>query len=404
MSATLIRGKYLVCRATGRDSIALYEDAAMFQRDGEILEIGPYRTLKASHSEVPELGSAQHLVMPGLVNAHHHLGVSHPIAGCMDGSLELWLSEVWARRDVDPYLDTLWGATQLLRSGVTTVMHNVVRWIVPSGDSLLSVSDAVLRGYREAGMRVAYSVGMKQHNLVAYGSDEDFLRGLPATLAEDLRKRMRESMTAQGYLALFEELQRRHAGGDRVRLLLSPSNVQWASDSLLQDAKAMAAKHHAGIHMHLSETPYQSVYAQRTYGKSAVAHLAELDFLGPELSCAHGVWLDDEDIERLAAARTTICHNPSSNLRLKSGIAPVQRMLSRGIAVALGADRAASTTTRNYCRRCASPRRCIAASATMRRASRRRIYCRWRPRTARAPAGSTKKSAPWSVASAPTWC
>ena len=131
--------------------------------------------------------------MPGLVNAHHHLGVSHPIAGCMDGSLELWLSEVWARRDVDPYLDTLWGATQLLRSGVTTVMHNVVRWIVPSGDSLLSVSDAVLRGYREAGMRVAYSVGMKQHNLVAYGSDEDFLRGLPATLAEDLRKRMRES-------------------------------------------------------------------------------------------------------------------------------------------------------------------------------------------------------------------
>ena len=62
------------------------------------------------------MGSAQHLVMPGLVNAHHHIGVTHPLGGCMDGSLELWLSEVWARRDVDPYLDTLWGATQLLRS------------------------------------------------------------------------------------------------------------------------------------------------------------------------------------------------------------------------------------------------------------------------------------------------
>ena len=321
----------------------------------------------------------------------------------MDGSLELWLSEVWARRDVDPYLDTLWGATQLLRSGVTTVMHNVVRWIVPSGDSLLSVSDAVLRGYREAGMRVAYSVGMKQHNLVAYGSDEDFLRGLPATLAEDLRKRMRESMTAQGYLALFEELQRRHAGGDRVRLLLSPSNVQWASDSLLQDAKAMAAKHHAGIHMHLSETPYQSVYAQRTYGKSAVAHLAELDFLGPELSCAHGVWLDDEDIERLAAARTTICHNPSSNLRLKSGIAPVQRMLSRGIAVALGADSSGINDDQELLQevRLASalhrgvghdaPRLTPADLLQMATEN-------------GAPAGSTKKSAPWSVASAPTWC
>jgi cytosine/adenosine deaminase-related metal-dependent hydrolase len=316
----------------------MHEDAALFQRDGEIVDLGSYASLKSRYADMPEVGGPAHLVMPGLVNAHHHIGVAHPLAGCMDGSLELWLSEVWARRDVDPYLDTLWGATQLLRSGVTTVMHNVVRWIVPSGDNLLGVSDAILRGYRKAGMRVAYSIGMKEHNLVAYGSDEQFLRGLPATLAEDLRKRMRESMSAQGYLALFEELQRRHAGGERVRLLLSPSNVQWASDLLLQGVKEMAAKHQAGIHMHLAETPYQSVYAQRTYGKSAVAHLAELGFLGPELSCAHGVWLDDEDIERLAAARTTICHNPSSNLRLKSGIAPVQRMLSRGIAVAFGAD------------------------------------------------------------------
>ena len=134
----------------------------------------------------------------------------------------------------------------------------------------------------------------------------------------------------------------------------------------------MAAKHHAGIHMHLSETPYQSVYAQRTYGKSAVAHLAELDFLGPELSCAHGVWLDDEDIERLAAARTTICHNPSSNLRLKNrghraSTAHAQAAAARG-GVRRGFERH-QQTTRNYCRRCAWPRRCIGAWATMRRAS-----------------------------------
>lgn len=340
MSASLIRGRYILTRAQGRDSIEMFEDAALFQRDGEIVEIGVYTDLKSRYPDVPELGTSQHLVMPGLVNAHHHLGVSHPIAGCMDGSLELWLSEVWARRDVDPYLDTLWGATQLLRSGVTTVMHNVVRWVVPSGDGLLGVSDAILRGYQKAGMRAAYSISMKEHNLVTYGSDEDFLRGLPATLAEDLRKRIRDAMSGEDYLALFEELHRRHAAksGDRVRLLLSPSNVQWASDGLLKNIKAIAAKHGAGIHMHLAETPYQSVYAQRTYGKSAVAHLADLAFLGPELSCAHGVWLDDEDLERLAAARTVICHNPSSNLRLKSGIAPVHRMLSRGVAVALGAD------------------------------------------------------------------
>ena len=340
MSSSLIRGRYILSRATGRDSIEMFEDAALFQLDGVIVEIGPYDALKARHSNAREIGSRDHLVMPGLVNAHHHIGVTHPVAGCMDGSLELWLAEVWARRDVDPYLDTLWGAVQLLRSGVTTVMHNVVRWIVPSGDHLLGVSEAILRGYQEAGMRVAYSIGMKEHNFVTYGSDEQFLRGLPETLAEDLRKRIKEAMTASSYLALFEELHRRHAakGGDRVRLLLSPSNVQWASDTLLQQTKQLAARYNAGIHMHLAETPYQQVYAQRTYGKSAVAHLYALGFLGPELSCAHGVWLEDEDLERLAAARTVICHNPSSNLRLKSGIAPVQRMLSRGLTVALGAD------------------------------------------------------------------
>lgn len=339
MSTSLIRGKYILCAAR-RDGVEMLEDAAILQRDGKIVAIGKYALLKGEHRDAPELGTNEHLVMPGLVNAHHHIGVTHPIAGCMDDALELWLAEVWARRDVDPYLDTLWGAAQLLRSGVTTVMHNVVRWILPSGDALVGVTDAVLRGYRDAGMRVAYSIGMKDQNLVTYGSDEQFLRSLPTILAAELEKQIKGSMSATEYLALFEELHRRHgiAAGDRVRLLLSPSNVQWASDPLLQDTKALAARLSVGIHMHLSETRYQGLYAKRTYGKSAVAHLAELGFLGPELSCAHGVWLSDEDIDRLAAAGSTVCHNPSSNLRLKSGIAPVQRMLSRGLPVALGAD------------------------------------------------------------------
>ena len=187
MPASLIRGRYILTRAKDRHSIEVLEDAAILQRDGEIVALGSHAELKAANPDLPELGSQGHLVMPGLVNAHHHIGVSHSTAGCMDGPLELWLAEVWARRDVDPYLDTLWGATQLLRSGVTTVMHNVVRWIVPGGEHLVGASEAILRGYREAGMRVAYSIGMKEHNLVVYGSDEQFLRGsrrrLPTTCA-----------------------------------------------------------------------------------------------------------------------------------------------------------------------------------------------------------------------------
>jgi cytosine/adenosine deaminase-related metal-dependent hydrolase len=338
--ASLIRGRHVVCRATGPDAVEVLEDGALLQRDGAIAAVGSYDELRRRHADVPEVGSREHLVMPGLVNAHHHVGVTHPLVGCLDGPLELWLSEVWARRDVDPYLDTLWGAVQLLRSGVTTVMHNLVRWMPPAGDALLETSAEILRGYREAGLRVAYSVGMKEHNRIVYGDDEAFLRGLPPALARAVADHAERALTADQYLALFEELHRRHvrAGDDRVRLLLSPSNVPWASDALLARTGELAARHGTGVHMHLAETAYQRTWARRAYGTSAVAHLDELGLLGPGLSCAHGVWLSDEDMERLAGAGAVVCHNPSSNLRLQSGVAPVRRMLARGLTVALGAD------------------------------------------------------------------
>ena len=340
MPASLIRGRHVVVRVAGPGAVEIREDAALLQRDGAIAEIGSYDELRRRHPDVPEVGSREHVVMPGLVNAHHHVGVTHPLAGCLDGPLELWLSEVWARRDVDPYLDTLWGAVQLLRSGVTTVMHNLVRWMPPAGEGLLGTSAEILKAYREAGLRVAYSIGMKEHNRIVYGDDEAFLRGLPSGLASAVAAHAKRALTADGYLALFEELHRRHVspGDDRVRIFLSPSNVQWASDDLFVRTKELAARYRTGVHMHLEETAYQRAWARKAYGASAVAHLDELKLLGPELSCAHGVWLSDEDIERLAAAGAVVVHNPSSNLRLRSGVARVRRMLARGLTVALGAD------------------------------------------------------------------
>jgi cytosine/adenosine deaminase-related metal-dependent hydrolase len=90
--------------------------------------------------------------------------------------------------------------------------------------------------------------------------------------------------------------------------------------------------------MHLVESFYQKEYGIRTWGKTPVAHLQDLGFLGPELSCAHAVWLTDEDIDLLGQNRVSVCHNASSNLRLKSGIAPVNAMLANGVNVAIGTD------------------------------------------------------------------
>jgi cytosine/adenosine deaminase-related metal-dependent hydrolase len=95
-----------------------------------------------------------------------------------------------------------------------------------------------------------------------------------------------------------------------------------------------------GIHLHLSETPYQKAFSQRRFGKSSVAHLADIGFLGPHLTLGHGTWIDEGDLDLIHDHRVCICHNASSNLRLRSGIAPVTALVARGIPVALGIDEA----------------------------------------------------------------
>jgi cytosine/adenosine deaminase-related metal-dependent hydrolase len=338
VTASLIRGGWLLTDAA---TTHVMPDAALVQRDGVITEVGPYGELRARHPDLVELGSPGHLVMPGLVNAHHHGGLSSVMLGCVDGPLELWLSETWARRDADPYLDTLYGCARLLRAGVTTVMHNLVRWIPPGEGVLDRVADEILRAYRDAGMRVAFSVAMREERRIVYEDDERFLAALPASLADALRERLAGGLDGAAYVALCEDLIGRHGKHPRTRILLSPANVHWVSDRWLERIKESAGRHRAGIHMHLAETAYQRTMAERAWRTTPVGHLRDLGFLGPELSCAHAVWLSHADLDVLAAHRVTVCHNPSSNLRLSSGIAPVATMLERGVPVALGVDSAA---------------------------------------------------------------
>ncbi len=341
MPASLIRGRYIVLKTSPPDRVDMLENGALLQRDGLIVEVGAHADLAARHPDVPEIGSSRHLVMPGLVNSHHHGGLSNCLLGCGDAPLELWLSEMWARRDVDPYLDALWGCLLLLRSGVTTVMHNHVRWIPPAGRALADDAERILRAYADAGLRVAFSIAMKERRRVVYADDETFLASLPAALASRLAPQLgAQSLSAPDYLALFGELHSRHGqtGGSRTRVLLSPANLQWCSDGLLADIKQWATTRRAGIHLHLDETPAQHEWAVRTLGRTPVAHLHDLGFLGPEVSCAHGVWLTDADLDLLGQSGATICHNPSSNLRLRSGTARLGAMLERGIPVALGID------------------------------------------------------------------
>jgi 5-methylthioadenosine/S-adenosylhomocysteine deaminase len=340
MPSSLIRGKYVVCKVTGDNSSQIIEDGAVFQRDGQIVEVGKYAALKSRYQADEEIGSSDFAVIPGLVNAHHHVGLTPFQLGIPDMPLETWIIARWAIRDVDPYLDTLYCAIQMIESGITTVMHNHGLSRLPTGAGLYESSARIVDAYEASGMRVAFSVSHRDQNQLVYEDDESFLSTLPADLARRVRDHLRSRpVSLEDYLSLCAELFQRKQSG-RTKVFISPHNVHWCSDTLLREISDLARRLTTGVHIHLQETAYQKMYGTRNWSKTPLAHLYDIGFLGPEVSCAHGVWLTESDMEILAETGTAICSNPSSNLRLKSGIAPLNTMLEKGVTVALGIDEA----------------------------------------------------------------
>ena len=342
MSSSLIRGKYVICKALSRTEVETIEDGAIFQQDGKIVEIGKYTDLAAKYQPEQVLGSLEHVVIPGLINSHHHMGLTPFQLGSLDAPLESWLTNRLGERRVDAYLDTLYSAFEMIESGVTTVQH-LQDWLPDSPSTWDTIANQVIGAYQDIGMRVCYCVGIREQNHAVYEANAAFIKHLPSMLASEIAALLQARETPiQTHLDFFENLwhQWDRNENDCVRIQLCPANLQWCSDESLEGLYAYAVKYDAGIHMHLLETAYQKVYAHKRLGKTAVHHLQDLGILGPHLTLAHGVWLTENDIERVAETGTRICHNASSNLRLQSGIAPLNEYVRQGVTVSMGIDEA----------------------------------------------------------------
>ena len=347
MASSLVRGKYVICKVTGPTSAQVITDGAVFQEDGEIKEVGVYDDLRARNPGTEVIGSSRHVVMPGLVNDHFHVGLTPFQMGSPDLHLDLWALARLGARSIDPYLDQLYGAVQMIETGTTTVqaIHAAGR-----GSSKLlepEVVDGVLGAYQKAGMRVSYAPSVADQNMLLSGTrgGED---ELAAQLPDDLAQRFRAFMADGWYLPVEETLGRledicaKYAGGQhqRVKVAMAPSNVNRCTNELLLGIKMIATKYSIPTHIHLQESPYQKFYGLRVWNKTPLQHLHDLELMGPDLTCGHSVWATDEDVELMAATGTNVCHNASSNLRLQSGIAPVNTFLAKGIKVAIGSDEA----------------------------------------------------------------
>ena len=234
MNAIKIRGKAIVRGIDSDGNVEQVDNGALLIRNGVITEVGAASDLPAEDGAADVIGGDDFVVIPGFVNAHHHVGLTPLQLGAPDLPLELWVNYRMGARKVDIYLDTLYSAFELVRSGVTTVQHLHSR--VPGGASEVAAgAREVIRAYRDVGIRVSCSYGLRDQNRIVYEDDEKFYARLPGDLAVPLRTVVNAlAPSAEENLEVFGVLSDEFADAGDVAIQLAPLNFQWCSDGALE--------------------------------------------------------------------------------------------------------------------------------------------------------------------------
>jgi len=276
-------------------------------------------------------------VLPALVNAHDH---GRPVrTNSFDGGggrpLESWLHYQALIPPVDPYLAAVIALSRSALGGVGAVMMHLTR---PQGLTDLSTeAAAIARAGRDVGVRVGFAVSMRDNNPLVYGPSEPILAALPAAARAEIEKLLRKPLPPKDFVELVDAVAAA-AAGPMFDVQFGPNGVQWCTDALLGAIADASRRTGRRIHMHLLETRYQRAWADATHPSGVVKHLDELGLLSPRLTLAHCVWARPQELELLAERGVTIAVNTSSNLHLRSGIAPLAAMVAAGCRVAFGID------------------------------------------------------------------
>jgi cytosine/adenosine deaminase-related metal-dependent hydrolase len=278
-------------------------------------------------------------VLPALVNAHDHgRAVRTSSLDASGKPLESWLQYQALIPSVDPYLAAVVTLSRSALGGVGVVMMHLTR---PQGlTDLPTEAAAIARAARDIGVRVGFAIAIRDRNPLIYGPTEQVLAALPAEARRQIELLLRKPLQPKEYVTLVDEVTAA-AAGPLFDVQFGPNGVQWCSDALLLAIAEASQRTGRRIHMHLLETRYQRAWADATYPSGVVKHLDALGLLSPRLTLAHCVWARPEELELLAERGVTIAMNTSSNLHLRSGIAPVGRMVEAGCRIAIGLDSSA---------------------------------------------------------------
>ncbi len=306
-------------------------DGGLFVRDGFIEQVGPTNELPREADEVLDLPG--HILLPGLVNTHHHFyqTLTRAVPPAQDANLFNWLKTlypIWAGiTPEDIYISTQTALAELALSGCTTASDHL--YIYPNGSRL----DDEIAAALEIGVRLQASRGS-----MSLGESKGGLP--PDRVVEEEDAILKES------LRLIQEYHN-PAPGAMTQIVLAPCSPFSVTTDLMRQSAKLAREYGVQLHTHLAETEDEDQFCLDQFGHKPVAYMETVDWIGEDVWFAHSVHVNSLEIKLYADTGCGVAHCPSSNMRLASGIAPIVEMLTAGVKVGLGVDGSASNDGSN---------------------------------------------------------
>jgi 8-oxoguanine deaminase len=312
----------LVTMDEGRREI---RGGAVFARDGVIEAAGTLDEMPAQTADTV-LDLSNHVVLPGLVNTHHHMYQSLTRVLAQDDELFGWLRTlypIWARLTGEMvYVSAKLAMAELILSGCTTSSDHL--YIYPNDVKI----DDEIRAAGEIGMRFHAARGAMSVGESAGGLPPDSVVETEAAILRDTRRAIEQYHDPKRYSML--------------RVVVAPCSPFSVSRDLMREAAGLARSYGVSLHTHLAENDNDVAYSLETFGQRPGDYAEDVGWVGDDVWHAHCVKLDGNEIGLFARTGTGVCHCPSSNMRLASGIAPVWHMLDARVKVGLGVDGSAS--------------------------------------------------------------
>jgi len=301
-------------------------DGGLYAVDGFIERVGSTADLPDTADEVVDLSG--HVVLPGLINTHHHFyqTLTRAVPGAQDVGLFEWLRTlypIWARlTPEDVQIATQLALSELALSGCTTSSDH--QYLFPNGSSL----DDQIIGAEPVGLRFHAARGS-----MSLGESDGGLP--PDSVVEDEDTILADT---ERVINAFHDPE----PGAMTRVVVAPCSPFSVTPDLMRESAALARRHGVHLHTHVAETLDEEQFCIESFGMRPVELMEDLGWVGDDVWYAHGIYINEAEIHRLSETGTGVAHCPSSNMRLASGIAPVRGYLGSGVRLGLGVDGSAS--------------------------------------------------------------